>query len=103
MQGCGGMWGDGENACTFDYDGGGILVRIGTTTGVFGSVRLESGDGTERQIHLVCDALLGPCVMASYSTEDFFPIGTELRCITYGAAGTGRFECVSGEEFGTQP
>lgn len=99
-QRCGGTWGDGEQVCTFDYDGGGILVRINKSDGVFGSVRLETGDGVQRRVHLLCDALLGPCVMATYSPEDLFPIGTELRCVSHGAAGSGRFECVSGEEFG---
>ena len=97
-QGCGGNWGDGRNACTFNYDGGGILVRINKAGGVFGSVRLVSGEGASWRVYLVRDALVGPCVMATYSPEDLFPIGTQLSCLTQGVAGTGRFECVSGEE-----
>jgi hypothetical protein len=85
--------------CAFTYDGGSIHVRIGKDSGVFGAIRLESGSGADYQLHLVCDALFAPCMMASFGDE-IVPLGTELRCITDGAIGTGRFSCTSGEEFG---
>jgi hypothetical protein len=98
-RGCGGTWGEGQTSCNFRYDGGGIVVRIGKDSGVFGSVRLETGGGATYKLYLVCDALFGPCVMATYSPEDLMPRGTELRCIAHGAQGSGRFGCTSGEEF----
>ncbi len=100
-QGCGGQWGDTKNACAFNYDGGSIVVRIGKDGGVFGSVRLESGSGASYQVHLVCDAVFAPCMMGTYSPQDLFPRGTELRCVSFGALGQGRFSCASGEELGS--
>ncbi len=100
-QGCSGQWGDGERGCAFNYDGGSIVVRIGKDSGNFGSVRLESGSGASYQVHLVCDAVFAPCMMGTYSPEDLFPRGTELRCVSFGALGQGRFSCASGEEFGS--